>query len=193
MSKDPNDLEPSAFDLWWAEVKEWRGKRQEKRQEERHEPGHWHRKNDAKRRKRSMFKPCGDAAQRHLRSFSIFGGILSIFTVIGGMLLVLLELLFGLFGVLIRFVLWAGVIIFVIWLLSDINLTVKTEDGIVKSEGIENVSSFLNQITDDIKAEYEKVSNKVHIKIRTTGEDGTEDVIEFGNKLTPTTPTTKEQ
>ena len=161
--QDPNkDLKPSAFDEWWAEVQEWRGKRQEKRQKH----GHWHRKNAAKRHK---FNPVGDAAQRHLHTRNIWWGK-ALIGFLCGFILTIVSVLFHCISVLFRFAIWIITFAALWWVFSSIST---------------NKSSGLQEVITSFEIQIEELRNEFRIEIRT--KDG--EVMEWGSGGTTEKPT----
>lgn len=172
--KKPNKIvEQSPFEKWWAEVQEWRAGRDKNKTVKR-------------RQKAEQFNET-----RHLRRKGRTGKkpIIDLFGIFGMMVFGLIEFIFGLIGIALRFAFWIAMVGGVIWLLTtfDVKTVVKDEAvDEVKEQAVETKEKVKGEVGDifqSIADEINKIKENWSIEIRQTTEDGKEvKVLEFGTK-----------
>jgi len=171
----PNKIiEPSPLDKFMEEIRKWRA-------------GHEVRQTEKRRNKAEHFNDT-----RHLRgrgrdrkskptTINFFAGIGWFVGITANLILGLFSLFFGLF----RFAIWIGVVGGFIWLLTMVDMTTDEKMDEVKkqaTEVTEKVGGEVGNVIQNLADEINKIKENWHIEIRSKGEDGETNVIEFGTK-----------
>jgi len=182
----PNKIiEPSPLDKFMEEIRKWRAGRDVRQTEKclkkaEHFNDTRHRRSTVKLRRKPV-------------AINIFSSIGWFFGIIAELILGLFSLFFGLF----RFAIWIAVVGGFLWLLTMVHMTTDEKMDEVKkqaAEVTEKVGGEVGNVIQSLADEINKIKKNWHIEIRSKGEDGETNVIEFGTKQDdpPEPPTTPE-
>jgi hypothetical protein len=163
--KPNKTVEPSPFDKFMEELREWRTGR-DKRQ-------------SAKRLNKA--EHFNDTRHRRTRGpINVFSSIGWLFGIIAELILGLFSLFFGLF----RFAIWIAVVGGFIWMLVMVEVEDATYDEAKEqaAEVTKKVGGEVGMVIQNLSDEINKIVQNWHIEIRSKGEDGETNVIEFGTK-----------
>jgi hypothetical protein len=166
-------VEPSPFDKFMEELREWRAGRDKRQSAKRlNKAEHFN-------ETRQYHQPV-----QHPVAINIFNSVGWFFGIIVELILGLFSLFFGLF----RFAIYIAVVGGFIWLFMMVEVGDATVDEArdeIKeqaSEVTKKVGDKVGSVIQSLSDEIGKITKNWHIEIRTTGEDGEEKVIEFGTK-----------
>ena len=176
-------VEPSPFEKWWAEVLEWREKRQGTKRQEKAEQFSTPR---PIRRNQSRFFVAEEEEKEEESSRNKKKSGINVF---GMVLLGLVEVVFGLIGVVFRFAFWIAIVGGLLWALTTFDVKtvvkdkavdeVKKEAAEIKSAAGDVLPSMVQEIADELN----EFAKNWSIEIRQTTEDGKEvKVLELGTK-----------
>jgi len=181
--KKPNKIiEPSPLDKFMEEIRKWRA-------------GHDVRQTEKHLKKAEHFN---DTRHRRTRGpINVFSSIGWFFGIIAELILGLFSLFFGLF----RFAIWIAVVGGFIWIFMMVEVGDATYDEATEqakeqaAEVTKKVGGEVGMVIQSLSDEINKIMQNWHIEIRSKGEDGETNVIEFGTKQDdpPEPPTAPEE
>ena len=167
-------VEPSPFEKWWVEVREWRAGRDKRQVEKR-------------RVKAERFNDTRHLRGRKRRRANK-NSVIDFFGILVMMLFGFIEMVFGLIGAIFRMSFWIAIVAGLIWILTTVDVeegakdekvdAVKEQTGKAKEKIKDGVGDVIQSLSDEI----DKVKKRWHIEIRTHDEEGEEVIMEFGTK-----------
>jgi hypothetical protein len=174
-------VEPSPFEKWWAEVLEWREKRQGTKRQEKAEQFNTP---SPIRSKQSRFFVSEEEEESSRNKKK------SVINISGMVMFGLVEVVLGLIGIVFRFAFWIAIVGGLLWALTTFDVKTVVKDKAVdevKKEAAEiksEVGDVLHPVFQDIADELNEFAKNWSIEIRQTTEDGKEvKVLEIGTEI----------